>query len=422
MGKQSARLYYQGNDHKDIYYRGNYHYAMYKGNGLMWEKMFPDEYFVLGNTYSAEKINGIIILEKNSKYYDFMRTKTGFDIRVYAGNGKVMTGSFEQSYSVADSVSIYSLDGKTWISAAELDDLSVLTQYLISGNNSFLSYSNDSYIFTIINFDDNGNFKETIKTDYESTTWKCAQGCWENYVFYKISSGVLYTDIVDINGETIASYSSAVETNYAVISEMFVAGGSIYGIGRRSTTREYYSIIKLNKETGEYETLETIDTYQNTNNSSMRFYDSTAISASDNAVVVRVQRYSVYCDIYVLKGNAFYRYKEASIDTYSGYVRVKELGTDQYYNLWYGNFATSDEGEVYLTITSYDIASQSLYIKEGELCIDKENGICVGARVSQLDTGEEQDERVGKLAIVYLDNMYFDESDGNFLIFTNIDV
>lgn len=39
MGKQSARLYYDGKDHKDIYFQGNYHRVMYKGDELVWMKL-----------------------------------------------------------------------------------------------------------------------------------------------------------------------------------------------------------------------------------------------------------------------------------------------------------------------------------------------------------------------------------------------
>lgn len=46
MGKQSARLYYKGKDHKDIFYQGNFHDKMYKGNQLLWEKLYPEAYFV----------------------------------------------------------------------------------------------------------------------------------------------------------------------------------------------------------------------------------------------------------------------------------------------------------------------------------------------------------------------------------------
>lgn len=40
MGKQSARMVYRGKDHKDIYYQGNYHNAMYKGGQLVWKKIY----------------------------------------------------------------------------------------------------------------------------------------------------------------------------------------------------------------------------------------------------------------------------------------------------------------------------------------------------------------------------------------------
>ena len=44
MGRQSARLYFQGKDHKDIYFNGHYHDRMYLSDGegnvtLVWEKI-----------------------------------------------------------------------------------------------------------------------------------------------------------------------------------------------------------------------------------------------------------------------------------------------------------------------------------------------------------------------------------------------
>lgn len=48
MGKQSARIYYQGKDHKDIYFQGNFHEKMYIGRNLAWQKIydFPTYYGV----------------------------------------------------------------------------------------------------------------------------------------------------------------------------------------------------------------------------------------------------------------------------------------------------------------------------------------------------------------------------------------
>lgn len=46
MGKQSARLYYDGKDHKDIYFRRKYHRAMYLGSELLWEKLPSEKCFL----------------------------------------------------------------------------------------------------------------------------------------------------------------------------------------------------------------------------------------------------------------------------------------------------------------------------------------------------------------------------------------
>lgn len=46
MGKQSARLYYKGKDHKDIFFQNHYHSKMYKGSELVWEKILGNEYIV----------------------------------------------------------------------------------------------------------------------------------------------------------------------------------------------------------------------------------------------------------------------------------------------------------------------------------------------------------------------------------------
>lgn len=50
MGKQSARLYYRGKDHKDIYFQGKYHNAMIVRKEdkpeLVWRKLYDEGYFV----------------------------------------------------------------------------------------------------------------------------------------------------------------------------------------------------------------------------------------------------------------------------------------------------------------------------------------------------------------------------------------
>ena len=66
MGRQSARLYYKGKDHKDIYFQGKYHIKMYKGNKLLWEKLYPDKCLLTMGAY------GIHIYDIEYKFFDFM--------------------------------------------------------------------------------------------------------------------------------------------------------------------------------------------------------------------------------------------------------------------------------------------------------------------------------------------------------------
>ena len=41
MGRQSSRIFFKNNDHKDIYFQGKYHNAMYYGKqgGIIWRKL-----------------------------------------------------------------------------------------------------------------------------------------------------------------------------------------------------------------------------------------------------------------------------------------------------------------------------------------------------------------------------------------------
>lgn len=83
MGAQSSRLYFDGNDHKDIYYQGKYHTAMYKGNQLVWAKTDMEDiaspdypvYFkeIDGELYGIYENGYIWELDANKKvfvYYD----------------------------------------------------------------------------------------------------------------------------------------------------------------------------------------------------------------------------------------------------------------------------------------------------------------------------------------------------------------
>ena len=66
MGKQSARIYFQGKDHKEIYYQGHYHKAMYIGSQLVWEKLIDERLDIV----SSISYNGNFYVVRQFKYSD----------------------------------------------------------------------------------------------------------------------------------------------------------------------------------------------------------------------------------------------------------------------------------------------------------------------------------------------------------------
>ena len=73
MGKQSARLIYRGKDHKDIFFQGHYHDAMYIGSELVWYKIRQEGYYVffVSNGKEGRYHEGLYIIVYDEKTQDF---------------------------------------------------------------------------------------------------------------------------------------------------------------------------------------------------------------------------------------------------------------------------------------------------------------------------------------------------------------
>lgn len=73
MGKQSARIVYRGKDHKDIYFRGKYHDAMYLGYELLWYKIRKEGYYslIVGNGKEGKFEKGLYVITFDENTRDF---------------------------------------------------------------------------------------------------------------------------------------------------------------------------------------------------------------------------------------------------------------------------------------------------------------------------------------------------------------
>lgn len=208
MGKQSARMYYQGKDHKDIYFHYNYHDAMYKGSNLVWKKIYPDRYF-FSSVEDFYLIKGYL--------------RSGITLMFSGGSVEEKLQSYalrygEHVYAFADSSIVIRMrfNGKKRAALTKdlrnfkLIDISAATAIETVGN-SFFSFT-DRKIFSV---DDEMNYHEIecelprVPTKTETLT-DCIY--FGNYaILYLVSDNKGYYEIVDEKGN-INEFSSTLPT------------------------------------------------------------------------------------------------------------------------------------------------------------------------------------------------------------------
>lgn len=111
MGKQSARLYYRGKDHKDIYFQEKYHNAMIvckEGNEkLVWRKLHDEGYFVYTRweyVRSYSYYTAILYPEYRIREYCSENTQATYHSDKYLA----------RKYSYSSVGAVVSADGKLW--------------------------------------------------------------------------------------------------------------------------------------------------------------------------------------------------------------------------------------------------------------------------------------------------------------------
>lgn len=109
MGRQSARMYFDKEDHKEVYYNGNYHKAMYLtdflGNAdLIWQKLGEDSEFEMKVVdYMADYRNGNKLEAFGDGYVSF--DITGYNDSPYTidwGDGTVEQNTMSHIYPTSN--------------------------------------------------------------------------------------------------------------------------------------------------------------------------------------------------------------------------------------------------------------------------------------------------------------------------------
>lgn len=104
MGRQSARMYYSGNDHKEVYFNGNYHKQMYLtdsvGNpDLIWEKLageIPTYSFIVQDSTINGK-TGEVEYEGIAYFYVNIIKDKSYTIDWGDGTKEVVSGNTEST-------------------------------------------------------------------------------------------------------------------------------------------------------------------------------------------------------------------------------------------------------------------------------------------------------------------------------------
>lgn len=210
MGKQSARLYYQGNDHKDIYFQGNYHTAMYKGGELVWEKLYENTYL---ETYLADVV---IDIDKKtvSKQPDWLKKISYLPTHAINVNGIYGTNmccsrmaDYRYMYSSVNLKQIYQIaDSRKY-----LWKMHSLENNVFATTNMLSSSRFDKVCF--IKFDSDG------KTILSKNIYDLSEGGSgvSYFMDYTICSHMHKSDKIyfeDVGGEVISLYSMDANGNF----------------------------------------------------------------------------------------------------------------------------------------------------------------------------------------------------------------
>lgn len=159
MGKQSARLYYQGRDHKDIYYNGAYHNAMMFNGELVWRKLRDEEHYVIniqrfeGSAQSWNYFEAILYPKKR-----VMHVKSLLDMMYFSHNDEMVFGNYHRTQSTSNSnIVISSSDAKLYRRNSVMDYLS---GGVIPVRGGFLYVNNTDYRTSLVRIGADGTVNE----------------------------------------------------------------------------------------------------------------------------------------------------------------------------------------------------------------------------------------------------------------------
>lgn len=387
MGKQSARLYYQRKDHKDIHYNGMYHNAMMFNGELVWRKLRDEAYYAVSTLlfnssaqryiyyeailYPAKKVRHVHAL-------DHAQNLTHNDTSVF---GSYTGGKLEPASNIA----IASSDAKLY-HRIPLESYGGGTLPVRGG---FICRKKDNkVVFVAVSTD--GAFEENEIGEYGSLHpvyigGECPDGVIAissdgNYLILKsdgTTSPILIADTTLIN--VGYGYGNGM---YIILQTVASSGGSVL----------YARIIKENTSWRRYTTSIPYNYY----------YNKVAMLYRDGRFILYIQPALGYGGrLRIYETEDFRSFKEVPV--LAKKLSLKYINSDGYIDLILDSSAQVEEG--HLKCNNFNIVNNIFFEDQKK------------ADSSGLVFFEQGTELSGYIyTTFYIDNLYFEESDGNFAV------
>lgn len=411
MGKQSSRIYYKGNDHKDIFFysessrddngkilqysRTDFINKMYVGNELVWEKLFPEKFLAVGgvtgiHVYDIEHD----IIDIMPFYYDGIRQSSGNKRGMVSGItfiGETLVGSYA-AYNA-------STGGSSYVGFYTTDLLnfrSLNTTYnFLSAYTDKARLMGSGLTYYLVRIEDD-SFYNSKAISYSQGTIRPINGKAQYIGIAQYYSGILTIDSYNDDGDVENT------RNVTIIAETPITGLTF------SFTRHAASIVKVGSSIYTYGT----DRY---NNSSVLIFGK--IIGNNLEFYKLIENCSaIYAIIYydneivLVTGNAnslqIISIKESAIEivkTFSyNYIPI-DFDDGEIVNIQFLNSSATP----YPKCTISNNVISTVCSIDGKASTSQKHDVLCNTTI------QYQDNSV--IADIYFDNPYFSQSDGNHL-------
>lgn len=428
MGKQSSRIYFQGKDHKDIYFKGQYHTAMYKGNQLIWKKIF-EHYVPVAGEVGKNRRHGIGKLDIDNKvadlqlwnqddtsaiigYPDRYHTKGNFFVSYNSGTftSERPIYLFENENGIKRYILPFESDKDVFFSGhIGLSNNMIAINITVEGESSVEPYTKYYTVDDKMNVEECIIDDETINKSIVFGECDCEtpvivarlpiEDYKSDYVYYFYKNGV------KIGEETIKYTKIKTSSGGTTRGIHLCTWGTFYADDNYLYSVDTYDV--YDDALNEYFTRRWVKKFDfQTGNITTTMNNVVSGSYPDKP------EYTIFVDGY------FYQYNSKSYKKNSTtYYEVKIMRTKNFYDYELLATKNTEESIKIKDIETGEIIYQNIYNlvlylkREGTIfCIKnskviKENGVCIPYMSINY-----------KPRIEYWDNLLFDESEGNFYV------